>query len=51
MMAARYLKAKTSDLFAPGKLQFEKTTVTEKVCMVAEDKALYTVHPAKKRLA
>jgi len=49
-MAARYLKAENSDLFAPARLQFEKATVTEKACMVAEDKALYTVHPARKRL-
>jgi modification methylase len=49
-MAARYLKAENSDLFTPARLQFEKATVTEKACMVAEDKALYTVHPARKRL-
>jgi site-specific DNA-methyltransferase (adenine-specific) len=49
-MAARYLKAENSDLFAPARLQFEKATVTEKGCMVAEDKELYTVHPARKRL-
>lgn len=49
-MAARYLKAENSDPFAPARLQFEKATVTEKACLVAEDKALYTVHPARKRL-
>lgn len=49
-MAARYLKAENSDLFAPAQLGFEKATVTEQACMVAEDKALYTVHPARKRL-
>ncbi len=49
-MAARYLKAENSDLFAPARLQFEKATVTEKGYMVAEDKELYTVHPARKRL-
>ena len=49
-MTARYLKAENSDLFAPARLQFEKATLTEKVSMVAEDKALYTVHPARKRL-
>jgi hypothetical protein len=43
-------KEENSDLFAPARLQFEKATVTEKACMVAEDKALYTVHPARKRL-
>ena len=49
-MAARYLKAENTDIVAPARLQFEKATVTEKACMVAEDKALYTVHPARKRL-
>jgi site-specific DNA-methyltransferase (adenine-specific) len=49
-MAARYLKAENSDLFAPGRLVFEKASVTGKACMVAEDKGLYTVHPARKRL-
>ena len=49
-MAARYLKAENSDLFAPARLQFEKATVTENACTVAEDKALYTLHPARKRL-
>jgi site-specific DNA-methyltransferase (adenine-specific) len=49
-MAARYLKAENSDLFAPARLLFEKAAVTEKGCMVAEDKELYTVHPARKRL-
>jgi len=49
-MSARYLKAENSDLFAPARLQFEKVTVAGKACTVAEDKALYTVHPARKRL-
>ena len=49
-MAARYLKAENSELFSTAKLQFEKATITQKACMVAEDKALYTVHPARKRL-
>jgi hypothetical protein len=49
-MAARYLKAENTDLFAQARLVFEKATVTEKACMVAEDQALYTVHPARKRL-
>jgi site-specific DNA-methyltransferase (adenine-specific) len=49
-MAARYLKAENSDLFAPARLQFEKTTFTDNACTVAEDKSLYTVHPARKRL-
>jgi DNA modification methylase len=49
-MSARYLKAENSDLFAPARLQFEKATVTGKACTVAEDRALYTVRPARKRL-
>jgi hypothetical protein len=59
-MAARYLKAacpavasakvEDSHLFAPARLQVEKATVTEKLCMVAEDQALSTVVPARKRL-
>ena len=59
-MTARYLKAarpavasakaEEPGIAAPARLQFEKATVTEKACMVAEDKALYTVHPARKRL-
>jgi DNA modification methylase len=49
-MAARYLKAENSDLFTPARLVFEKAKVAGKTCMVAEDHALYTVHPARKRL-
>jgi DNA modification methylase len=49
-MAARYLKAENSDLFASARLIFEKATVTQKECKVTEDQALYTVHPARKRL-
>ncbi|MGA2221494.1 MAG: site-specific DNA-methyltransferase [Verrucomicrobiia bacterium] len=49
-MAARYLKAENSDPFTPARLMFEKATITEKACLVAEDQALYTVHPARKRL-
>lgn len=49
-MAARQMKAETADLFATARLQFEKTIVTDKACMVAEDKTLYTVHPSRKRL-
>lgn len=49
-MAARYLKAENSDLFAPARLVFEKAAVTPTACIVAEDQALYTVHPARKRL-
>lgn len=49
-MAARYLKAENSDLFAPGRLIFEKATATDRGCTVGEDQALYAVHPARKRL-
>jgi site-specific DNA-methyltransferase (adenine-specific) len=49
-MAARYLKAENSDLFAPAQLAFERATITGKECRVAEDQTLYTVHPARKRL-
>jgi modification methylase len=48
-MAARYLKAENSDLFATSKLLFEKA-VAEPTCMVREESALYEVRPAKKRL-
>jgi len=49
-MAARYLKAENSDLFTPAKLEFERAMIADETCMVAEDKALYTVHAARKRL-
>jgi modification methylase len=48
-MAARYLKAENSDLFATSNLRFEKA-VAEPACMVREESALYEVRPAKKRL-
>jgi site-specific DNA-methyltransferase (adenine-specific) len=50
-MAARYLKAENSDLFAPARLQFETAAVTGKGCVVTEDKSLYSVHPSRKRPA
>lgn len=49
-IAARYLKAETSDLFCTAKLIFEKAT-SEKACSLREEQALYEVHPAKKRLS
>jgi len=48
-MAARYLKAETTDLFSTAKLLFERAA-TEQACLVKEDRALYEVRPAKKRL-
>jgi len=48
-MAARYLKAENTDLFATAKLLFEKVAA-EPVSFVKEDHALYEVRPAKKRL-
>ncbi|MBN2397192.1 MAG: site-specific DNA-methyltransferase [Deltaproteobacteria bacterium] len=48
-MAARYLKAETADLFATAELRFEKAP-TETAAMVREDRALYEVRPAKKKL-
>jgi DNA modification methylase len=48
-MAARYIKAETAELFAEDKLIFEKIA-TGTACLVKEDRALYKVRPAKKRL-
>jgi DNA modification methylase len=49
-MAARYLKAETTNLFSNADLVFEKVSA-DRVCMVKEDQALYEVRPAKKKLA
>lgn len=48
-MAARYLKAETADLFSTAELRFEKAP-TETAAMVREDRALYEVRPARKKL-
>lgn len=48
-MAARYLKAETADLFAKAELRFEKAP-TETAASAQEDRALYSVRPAKKKL-
>ncbi|MCX5838799.1 MAG: site-specific DNA-methyltransferase [Deltaproteobacteria bacterium] len=48
-MAARYLKAETHDLFSTAKLIFEKVAA-EPASLVQEDRALYEVRPARKRL-
>lgn len=49
-MAARYLKAETSDLFSTEKLIFEKVA-SEQASMVREEQTLYEVRPAKRKLA
>jgi len=48
-LAARYLKAETSDLFSTARLLFEKA-VTEQASMVREDQTLYDVKPARKKI-
>lgn len=48
-MAARYLKAENADLFSSAKLIFEKVTA-ERACLVKEDRELYEVRPARKKL-
>jgi len=48
-MAARYLKAETSDMFATAGLQFE-TWMDGVAPSVREDIALYEVRPARKRM-
>ncbi|MFA6111706.1 MAG: DNA methyltransferase, partial [Candidatus Latescibacterota bacterium] len=48
-MAARYLKAETTDLFATAELRFEKAPI-ENAAIVSEDRALYEVRAARKRL-
>jgi len=49
-MAARYLKAESSDLFSDARLIFEKATPQEEVGLVREDRELYEVQPARKRM-
>lgn len=49
-MAARYLKAESSDLFTDVELVFEKASSEEAVCMVKEDPDLYEVRPARRKL-
>jgi modification methylase len=48
-MAARYLKAENTDLFASAELRFEKASAG-RACAVMEEPALYEIRPAKKRL-
>lgn len=48
-MAARYLKAENTDLFASAELRFERASAVC-ACAVMEEPALYEIRPAKKRL-
>ena len=48
-MAARYLKAETTNLFSNAELVFERVT-SERACMVREHQSLYEVRPARKKL-
>lgn len=47
---AKYLKAEAQDLFSTSQLQFEKLVGKKDSLVVREDRALYSVHPARKRL-
>ena len=47
---ARYLKAEAQDLFSTSQLHFEKVAGKQDDRGIREDRALYTVHPARKRL-
>ena len=49
-MIARYLKAESNDLFNEAELQFERTVHVKKQMVVREDRDLYKVRPARKRL-
>jgi site-specific DNA-methyltransferase (adenine-specific) len=48
-MAAKYLKAETSPLFAPAALQFE-TVAPRSIHMVKENRELYEIRAGKKRM-
>jgi site-specific DNA-methyltransferase (adenine-specific) len=48
-MATRYLKAENVDLFSNSELTFEKAT-SDRPYVVEEDRELYEVRPAKKKL-
>lgn len=48
-MAARFLKAENADLFSSAQLRFERLTA-EPARLVGENRALYNVRAAKKRL-
>lgn len=48
-MAARFLKAESSNLFSTAELRFEKIA-TETANLISEGQALYELRPARKRL-
>jgi hypothetical protein len=48
-MAARYLKAETSNLFSKAQLIFERASA-ERASMVKEDQTLYEVKPARRKI-
>lgn len=48
-MAARYLKAETTNLFSSAQLIFEKVPM-DRACMVKENQALYEVRPARRKV-
>ncbi|MBU0678746.1 MAG: site-specific DNA-methyltransferase [Verrucomicrobia bacterium] len=50
-MIARYLKAESQDLFSETELKFEQAVHRKRELVVRENKSLYQVRPAKKRLA
>jgi len=47
-MAARYLKAETSNLFSTAQLIFERASAG-RACFDKEDQAIYEVRPARRR--
>jgi len=49
-MAARYLKAESSGLFADAELKFEQAVMQQEHPVVQEAQALYRVRPARKKL-
>jgi len=49
-LAARYLKAESSDLFSEACLSFEKAAAERELHGVKEDPGLYRVRPARKRM-
>jgi DNA modification methylase len=48
-MAARYLKAETSNLFSKAQLIFERASA-ERASIIKEDQALYEVKPARRKI-
>jgi len=50
-MAARYLKTESMDFFVDADLVFEKAGIEAEAFVVKEEPGLYSVQPARKRLA